>query len=244
MKNSKKFLSISMLVAFTTLYVSCKNNEKKDAESNTPTEEIVSKTISSVVIFENDYAKISKISLAPGESQPTHEGESRVIYTLTDYSIDWEEQGKKLGTKTWKKGDVHFHEAGKHSATNNGATTAEWLVFTKKNTDLPECGENTVQNDVTSVSPDFSQLLFENDDFKFTQVNLPKGESIPMHSGINRIVYSLSDYTLNYESDTTEKLKKQFKSGDTHWHEACQHALNNTGDTDASFLVVSYKQKD
>ncbi len=241
MKRTKQFLSVLMLIAFTSVFLSCKNNEKKDIEKYKPTEELAIKTVSPVVLFENDYAKISKISLAPGEFQPTHEGESRVIYALTDYSIDWEEQGKKLGTKTWKKGDVHFHEAGTHAAKNNGTTKAEWLVFTKKNTDLPECGENTVENDVNSVSLDFARKLFENDDFKITQVSLPKGENIPMHSGINRILYSLSDYDLKYESDTEGKLDKKFNSGDIHWHEACHHALQNNGVTEANFLVVSYK---
>lgn len=241
MKRSKQFLTVFMAIAFTSVFLSCKNNEKKDTEKDKPTEELAIRTVSPVVILENDYAKISKISLAPGESQSTHEGEIRVIYALTDYSIDWEEQGKKLSAKTWKKGDVHFHEAGTHAAKNNGTTLAEWLVFTKKSTDLPECGENTVENDVTSVSPDFAQTLFENEDFKMTQVNLPVGESIPMHSGINRIIYSLTDYNLKYESDKEDKLDKEFNSGDIHWHEACRHTLENNGDTEAKFLVVSYR---
>ena len=233
-----------MLIAFTTVFMSCKNNDKKDLDKDKSAEEITEKPVSPVVLFENDYAEVSKVSLDPGESQPTHEGESRVIYALTDYSIDWEEQGKKLGTKTWKKGDVHFHEAGKHAAQNNGTTKAEWLVFTKKNTDLPECGENTVLDDVNSVSPDFAQTLFENEVFKITQVKLPQGESIPMHSGINRIIYSLIDYQILYESSIEEKGEKQFKTGDIHWHEACQHAMQNNGENEAEFLVVSYKRND
>jgi len=241
MKRSKQFLTVFMAIAFTSIFLSCKNNEKKDTEKDKPIEELAIRTVSPVVIFENDYTIISKISLAPGESQSTHEGEIRVIHALTDYSIDWEEQGNKLGTKTWKKGDVHFHEAGTHAAKNNGTTLAEWLVFTKKSTDLPECGENTVENDVTSVSTDFAQTLFENEDFKMTQVSLPVGESIPMHSGINRIIYSLTDYNLKYESDKEDKLDKVFNSGDIHWHEACKHALENNGDTEAKFLVVSYR---
>jgi len=72
---------------------------------------------------------------------------------------------------------------------------------------------------------------------------LPKGESIPMHAGINRIIYSLSNYDLNYESDAKGVLDKQFKSVDIHWHEACQHALQNNGKIDAEFLVVGYKKQ-
>ena len=66
-----------------------------------------------------------------------------------------------------EKGRCSLHKAGKHPAKNNGTTTAEWLVFTKKNTALPDCGDNTVENDVTSVSPNFAQSLFNNDDFGY-----------------------------------------------------------------------------
>jgi len=241
MRHLKQFFTVIIVIILTSVFFSCKNNEKKDSQIDKPSEEIVTETESHDVIFENDYTKISKVSLASGESQPTHKGGIRLIYALTNYTIDWEEQGEKLGTKTWKKGDVHFHEAGTHAAKNNGTTMAEWLVFTKKSTELPECGENTVVNDVTAVSPDFAKTLFENEDFKITQVNLPIGESIPMHSGINRVIYSLTDYKIMYESNKDEKRDKQFQKGDVHWHEACQHALLNNGDTEAKFLVVNYK---
>jgi len=237
-------LSVLAIISFVLLSLSsCKNDKKTESKEPVKQEETAISEGEHKIIFENVYAKVSKISLAPGQVQPIHQGGSRVIYALTNFSIDWEEQGKKLGTKTWKKGDVHFHDAGKHAAKNNGTTKAEWLVFTKKNKDLPDSGENTVENDVTSVSPDFSKSLFENEAFKITKVNLPKGESIPKHSGVNRIIYSLSDYTLNYKSDAKGKTDKAFKSGDMHWHEASQHALQNNGETEAKYLVISYKRK-
>lgn len=223
------------------LLSSCGDEKKNKSQDSTSQVEQKGTELTPSVIFENNYSKVAKMSLAPGEFLSTHEGENRLIYSLTDYSLDWEEKGEKLSSKTWKKGDVHFHEAGKHAAKNNGTTKAEWLVFTKKNTALPDCGDNTVENDVTSGSPDFAQLLFNNDDFRITKVTLPKGESISTHAGINRILYSLSDYDLKYESNTNGQVDKQFKVGDIHWHEACKHSLENNGDTDASYLVVSYK---
>ena len=240
-----KYLNIGILVLSSMsllMFSSCGNEKKKEKTDSVNHVEEKSTEVSPEVIFENDYAKVVKISLDPGESLPNHEGQSRIIYSLTDYSIEWEEGDEKPVIKSWKKGDVHFHEAGKHSARNDGTTTAEWLVFAKKNNDLPDCEDNTIENDVISVSPDFAQTLFDNNDFKLTQVKLPKGESIPTHSGINRVIYSLSDYNINYESGTQEKQDKQFKAGDVHWHEACMHSLENNGETVARFLVVSYKQ--
>ena len=234
-------LSMIAICSIAILSLSCKDDKKTEQLDSLSQEESTEQKGEHKTIFENDYAQVSKMNLESGEFLPVHEGENRVIYALTDYTIDWEEEGKNLGNKTWKKGEVHYHKAGKHAAKNNGTTKAEWLAFSRKNTDLPECGENTVDNDVSSVSPDFTKTLLDNEAFKMTLVKLPIGKSIPMHSGINRIIYSLSDYVLEYESDAHGKLDKQFKQGDTHWHEACQHALKNIGETEAEFLVVSYK---
>lgn len=193
------------------------------------------------VVFENEYAEVVKVSLDPGEFLSAHAGTERVIYALTDYAIEWEEQGENLGTKSWNKGDAHFHEAGEHAAKNNGTTTAEWLVFAKKDAELPECPENTLEYDVNTISPEFTKLLLDNDYFRLTEVTLPPDNHIPLHVGINRIIYSLTDYQVLFESDQNESGEKQFKAGDVHWHEACQHSLENNGDVAAKYLVASYK---
>jgi len=239
MKNSiNRLLSIFLL---TMVLTACGNQNKKENQETSVKPDTV-KEVEPQVILENQYAKVVKVSLAPGEALAAHEGKKRLIYSLSDYSIAWEEAGKDEGVKMWKKGDVHFHEAGSHAAKNNGDSTAEWLAFIKKDADLPECGENTLDNDVNSIAPDFADKRFDNDVFKITEVTIPQGESIPMHAGVNRIIYSLSDYQIAYESEQEGKGEKTFKSGNIHWHEACQHALENTGETEAKFMVVAFKK--
>lgn len=240
----KSYLNLILLsCVFMLLLTSC-GNEKIEESSNSNSQiEQQGSDVTPEVIFENDYSRVLKVVLSPGESQPAHDGENRVIYSLTDYSIDWKENGENIGTKTWKKGEAHYHESGKHTATNNGTTTAEWLIFAKKNTDLPECGENKIENDVSSVSAEFANVLIDNDEFKVIEVTLPVNAKIPMHSGVNRVIYSLSDYQIMYNSTKEGEIEKTFKSGDIHWHEACQHGLENLGQTEAKYLVVSYKEK-
>lgn len=235
---SKYFFS---LVALAFLLTSCGNQEEQVAQ-DTDEDTAVPMEVSPEVIFENDYAQIVKVTLEPGASLAAHEGEQRVIYSLSDYSIDWVEQGKDEGTKSWKTGDAHFHQAGQHSAKNNGDATAEWLAFVKKDAELPDCSENTEEQDVNSVAPDeVAKMSFDNEVFRITEVTLPPGASIPMHSGVNRVIYSLSDYQIIYETEDEGKEEKSFKKGDVHWHDACLHALENTGETEAKYLVVSYK---
>ena len=230
------------LIASILLLSACTNSNQSALEVETnQKEQVVSTPIEPQILFENDHAKVVKVSLAPEEFQAPHEGEKRVIYSLTDYSIDWEENGENLGTKTWKEGDVHFHDAGKHAAKNNGSTNAEWLVFVRKNSELPVCADNTSEKNVSAVAPELVKTLLDNEYFGLIEITLPKGDSIPSHSGANRIVYSLSDYEINYQSDNGHRGTKKFKTGDVHWHEACSHALSNNGESEAKFLVVSYK---
>lgn len=226
-----------------TLLVAC-GDQSTTSTQHTAIHDQMSIEVGHNLVFENDYATVVKVRLAPEDSLKVHQGGKRVIYSLTDYSIEWQEQGEETGSKSWKKGDTHFHEAGEHSAKNIGKTIAEWIVFTKKNADLPACNENTLENDVHAVSDEFATVLLDNDEFKVTEVSIPKGASIPMHSGVNRVIYSLSEYKIAYESGDIGKIERQFKPGDCHWHEACQHAIQNVGETDAEFLVVSYKRKE
>jgi hypothetical protein len=231
MRNAYKMMGLVMIAL---MFFGCAKESKQE-------QDVAVTDDTRSMLFENQYAEVIKVVLEKGESQEAHDGKDRLIYSLSDYSIEWMEQGEDLGTKEWSKGMVHYHPSGIHSAANNGDTTAEWLVFARTEEQLPECGDNTLENDVNTVAPDYAEVLFENDLFRMTKVSLPAGEMIPTHSGINRIIYSLTDYTLQYESDKEGVSEKEFSEGDVHWHEACMHSLENKGESDAIFLVVSYK---
>lgn len=226
---------ISCFTVSLLLLAGCTIEKEKSEQTRTAEDQTRS------TILENNYAEVTRVVLEPGDEQEAHEGKDRLIYSLRDYSIEWMEGGEDLGTKDWKKGMVHYHESGLHAAKNNSDTSAEWLVFARKDAMLPECGENTLEKDVSSVSGEYTEVLFENDRFKVTRLLLPAGEEVPMHSGINRVIYSLSDYTVEYETESEGVTEKSFQAGDTHWHEACMHRMKNLGQTDAELLIVAYK---
>ncbi len=193
-------------------------------------------------VFNNDYVQVMKVRLEPGQQQPMHQGAPRVIYSLGEYTIQWTENGADKGAKSWEKGAVHWHEAGPHAAKNTGDQTAEYLVVARSETELPDCDEADLAEDVNQAAPDRAQILFENEHVRVTEVQLPTGASIPEHAGINRAIYALSDYQIDYTSDQEGAGAKTFRRGDAHWHEACKHALTNSGDTEAHFLVFAFKQ--
>ena len=238
MKNTVLLNSVLLLLALTFLN-GCRTDQKKDPQPGAETE--VAPSVDPVTIFENDYVHVVTVSLDPGAELTSHEGGRRLIYSLSDYTIDWEEGDADLGTKQWKRGEVHAHAPGKHGAKNTGDSTAEWIAFERKTSDLPDCGDLSLDKDVSSVSGDAAEILFEDENFRMTEITLNPGDSLPMHEGINRVIYALSDYQIRYWSDDSEAAEKTFTKGDAHWHEACQHAMKNSGESVARFLVVAFK---
>lgn len=118
--------SIVTLFISVILLASCQSGTK-NTENKNETMKIKPK-----IIIDNEYAQVIKVTLNPGEELAEHDGEVRLVYSLSDYNIEWVENGENLGTRTWKKGSIHIHEKGKHSAKNNGTTKADWIVFVKK----------------------------------------------------------------------------------------------------------------
>jgi len=193
-------------------------------------------------VLENPYIRVKEMSLSPGADQPLHEGGPRVIYSLTDYKMSWREGEGDPAEKSWSVGDVHWHDAGTHAAKNIGQGKAVFLVAMRTDEALPACDEaEALSNDVNQVSPDKAEVLFENEHTKVTKVTLEAGAEIPKHSGANRVIYALSDYTIDFASDKEGTGEHSFEAGEAHWHEACMHSLSNVGTTTAEFLVMAFK---
>ena len=223
-------ISVALLIAISA----CGRAEQNDTDQE-------ESGITPVSVFENDYAQVMKVTLEPGEQLVSHEAESRLVYPLSDYTLAWTEEGNEAETRMWRRSETHIHEAGFHSAVNTGSTVAEWIAFIRKTDDLPPCEEQSLESDVNLIDSEHTEIKFESDDFRITEVMLPVGEELPMHDGVNRIIYSLSDYTVLYASTVEGTMEKSFTAGDVHWHGGCRHALDNIGDTTAHYLVIAYK---
>lgn len=222
------------------LATACGNGTTEVSTEETSSEETTVPAAEPEELFTNDYAKVLKVNLAPGATLAAHQGNARVIYSLNDYSIEWE-AGAVKETETWQAGAVHFHEANLHSATNTGSTNAEWLAFVRNSESLPEAATTALDNDVNTVGGEYVNQLFDNENFRITEVTLPAGAKLPMHSGTNRVIYSLSDYQIRFESEEEDQVEETFQVGDVHAHKALAHALENIGQSEARFLVVAYK---
>jgi hypothetical protein len=110
------------------------------------------------------------------------------------------------------------------------------------------CGERSEQvednyqaiDDVIDAHPEHATVAFANDYVEAVVFALEPGDALPLHEGGPRAIYSLSDYTIEW-TEGGQVSEKSWSEGDIHWHDAVDHSVKNTGDSDARYLVVTRK---
>ncbi|MBD3385526.1 hypothetical protein GF407_11445 [candidate division KSB1 bacterium] len=193
------------------------------------------------VVFENDYVKAVEFMLEPGDKLPLHKGGKRVVYALSDYKVKWTE-GDETSEKEWQKGDAHWHDAIEHAIENIGDTIASYMVVMRKDALLPETGEYDLSRDASQLDSEHSKIIFDNEHVRLIGVTLGSGESQPKHEGIYRLIYSLSDYKIEYTYNETNTVESQMEKGYVHWHAPDRHSVKNIGDPPAHYLIFAFKK--
>lgn len=187
-------------------------------------------------LFSNPYVEAYRVTLAPGEGLPLHAGDSRTIYSLSDYTIRWTEGGETT-TRRWREGEVHYHAAIEHAMENTGSTIADFLVIARTNTPLPEVESD---GDAATVAGGYAAVVAEPEGARVLRVALPPGASQPLHAGAPRLVYSLNDYNVSFITPDGEVLAAELETGEMHWHDAGPHAVENTGKDTARFVIFAF----
>ena len=190
-------------------------------------------------LFENEYAEVMRVELAPGDSLPPHEGGPRVAYALGDYTLRFQ-QGARDVDRSFEPGDAHFHEAGVHTMENVGNSAARFVVFERREAELPSVPAVEEETDLGEEAPAREEERLSNEAFEVHEVALEPGQRLPDHTGYARVVYALSDYEVAFMHEG-EETTRSFSEGDVHFHEPGAHAIRNAGDQAAEFLVVELK---
>ena len=237
----KALYSVFATALLTILLIGCMESQEKKSETEMANEDL--KTVEETVL-ENEYAKVLEVSLNSGQQVPWHKGGPRLIYAKSDYSVRFLKNPEDTTTKVKaiSKGEVHWHDQNIHSVENAGSSEAEYLVFIRKPASFPKQTDRTTQQDVEETNSRLANVRLENDAVKVIEVMLEPGEEAPMHVGTRRVVYSLSDYEVTFNTPEQPKKSQQFEEGNLHWHVGGEHSVTNSGDTPAEMLLVEFKK--
>lgn len=196
---------------------------------------------SAQLLLENDWVRVVQFHLEPGESLPAHEGRERVVFSVTDARILWTEGDAEPREVEWQAGDVHTHEAEVHSLENIGEAPIRWIVFARLDAAIPD-HQQEEHHDVAESDGEVAEVLFEDDLARVIRVTLEPGESTHPHEGGYRVIYSLTDYAIEFVMDDQAPEEMTWTAGEVHWHEADRHQVSNIGETRAEYLVVQFRQ--
>jgi len=90
-------------------------------------------------------------------------------------------------------------------------------------------------------SPQYYNVLLENDHVRVYEYRLKPGEKEPMHSHTAGVVYGFADVRLRTTFPDGHSEEIAGHAGETHWREPLTHALENIGTTEVHALVVEPK---
>ncbi len=86
-------------------------------------------------------------------------------------------------------------------------------------------------------SPRKEKPVFQNEYVRVFEATLNPGEKLAPHETGDRLIYSLTSYSLTYRWDDRVSEERR-KEGDIHFHPGGKHAEENNGKQKASFLII------
>lgn len=184
------------------------------------------------VLLENDSVSVVLFTLPPQGQLPEHEGLDRLVYSLSDYKLQFLRQVGEPEIKDFRKGDVHWHPAGRHAIRNVGPITAEYLVVSRK-------GENPtpgVTSNLAELMPDKAKVIFENQEAKVIEVSLEPGDKQPVHVAASRVAYSLTPAKLKFTSGE-QSTETAYAAGEAHWHDGGEHEVECLSEEPVRYIV-------
>jgi quercetin dioxygenase-like cupin family protein len=97
-----------------------------------------------------------------------------------------------------------------------------------------------IAQDRSAVVPEMKVLL-ENQCVRVQYHDVAVGQTVPMHSHPNYVVYVLKSFKARITlPDGTQRISER-KAGDAYWNPAITHSVENLGDSDIHNLIVELK---
>lgn len=145
------------------------------------------------VLFADDLVHVSRVVLRPGESVPELESGHRLYYLprgTAELAVDVDGD---MTMTTLTSGNARYVEPGAASITNVGALPIELIEVARTVVMLPEYLETEAQDPIQPY-----EVVLENDQVRVREVTLESGETAELARVPVRLVYPLTESTLEY----------------------------------------------
>lgn len=97
-----------------------------------------------------------------------------------------------------------------------------------------------VAQDRATVVPGMKVLL-DHECVRVQYHDVAVGQTVPMHSHPNYVVYTLADFRARIRLDDGTQRISERKAGEAYWNEPIAHSVENLGNTPIHNLIVELK---
>jgi quercetin dioxygenase-like cupin family protein len=98
----------------------------------------------------------------------------------------------------------------------------------------------TIAQDRVVAVPD-TKVLLENECVRVQYHDVAVGQTIPMHSHPNYVVYTLKPFKARITLDDGTQRISERQAGEAYWNAPIKHSVENLGSTDIHNLIVELK---
>lgn len=98
----------------------------------------------------------------------------------------------------------------------------------------------TIAQDRVAAVPE-TKVLLENECVRVQYHDVAVGQTIPMHSHPNYVVYTLKPFKARITLDDGTQRISERQAGEAYWNPPIRHSVENLGSTDIHNLIVELK---
>jgi quercetin dioxygenase-like cupin family protein len=96
-------------------------------------------------------------------------------------------------------------------------------------------------NDAAEAAPNVYTVLFENERLRLLEARVKPGDTTPLHSHADGLVYVVSGGKVTFTSSSGVSADIELKTGQTRWRQAEEHATASHDSTDVVVLLIEPK---
>ncbi len=194
------------------------------------------------VEFENDAARLLRISYGTGETSVMHTHPENCGIALSDGSWEMTLPDGSVIEETASFGDVDCYEAGAHNPRNQTTEPAELILVELKEGGAPGTDWSPEEPHAVTADPAHYTIEFENDVLRIVRVRYQGGETSVMHHHPANCVIYLSDQTVTFELPSGEVIEApQSEVGAVNCVDGDVHLPTNTADEELEVVLVEFK---
>jgi hypothetical protein len=192
-------------------------------------------------VFANEWVGVARVDLAPDELIPPHEAGTRYVYPLSACTLSVDDNGTEEVAHL-VPGELAVWPAGRLSLANVDDTGGEFLVIERHPIETSPELETLAVPDIDIEMERHGTVLLDDESVTAVDVTLAQLTSDPLPPDLPLLVMALGDCDLQLHGDAVPDVEEVMKAGEAIWQAAGYNVVENIGDGQAHFLVISFRK--